>query len=220
VIRRFETYAFVPGTADDARRAVAAALGESGRYIPEVRHSAVGWNRSEEPAELVWEHAYDSPESYRRYMVHPYHADMIDRYVLPDSPERVVEPLRGAGLFGYHVEEPSFVLPSGAGRRVIMLRFDPSLPPGIESLRVELAKAAQAAGAISSTVGTNTMASSWFDGETPLPVPPPKWSHVWELGFDDIDALQRHLASGGSQLPEVAGATRWTELFYEVLPAT
>ena len=48
----------------------------------------MGTNLSDAPVQLVWEHAYESPEAYRRYMVHPYHAVVIDRYLLPDAPER------------------------------------------------------------------------------------------------------------------------------------
>ena len=52
--------------------------------------------------DLVWEHAFASPEAYRRYMVHPYHAGVLDRYLLHDSPERVViDNDLGAGLVGY-----------------------------------------------------------------------------------------------------------------------
>ena len=216
MIRRFETYSFVAGTPDEARLELAEVLFAAGSYIPEVRQSAVGWNSSSSPADLVWEHAYDSPEAYRRYMVHPYHADMIDRYVLPDSPERVVEPMTGAGLFGYHVDEPTFLLPPGSARRVVLLQLSPEAASRAVELSGRAGELAEAGGATCSSIGANTMAVCWFDGETPLPVPPPRWTHVWELGFPGLRALERHLTHGGDGLPGALGAERWTELCYEV----
>lgn len=220
MIRRFETYAFLPGTTDEARRRVGDVLARAGRFIPEVLDSAIGWNRSDAPSELVWEQAYQSAESYRRYMVHPYHAEMIDRYVLPDSPERVVEPITGAGLFGYYCAEPGFRLPPGGARRVVLLRLDEETGGAGDAaaLAERAERAAADAGAMGSMVGANTMAVAWFDGETPLPVPPPRWTHVWELGFERWDALERHVEGPGREAPAALGASRWAELRYEVLP--
>ena len=218
MIRRFETYAFLPGTAPEARRALAVVLSEAGRHIPEVRWSAVGWNRSDAPAELVWEHAFESAEAYRRYMVHPYHADLIDRYVLPDSPERVVEPLRGAGLFGYHGSGPDFVLEGGC-RRVVLLRLEDAAPTrAAAELAARAASAADGAGALLSVVGANTMAAAWFDGETPLPGPPPRWTHILEQGFSTMEALEAFTAASGRSVLEGPPVRRWTELCYEVEP--
>ena len=216
MIRRFETYAFLAGISDEQRLELAEVLFAAGSYIPEVRQSAIGWNSSTSPAELVWEHAYESPESYRRYMVHPYHADMIDRYVLPDSPERIVEPMTGAGLFGYHVDEPTFLLPPGSGRRVVLLHLPDAAASAVHELAGRAAELAKGVGATCSSMGANTLAVCWFDGETPLPVPPPRWTHVWELGFPDLGALERHLTHGGDRLPGALDAERWTELCYEV----
>jgi hypothetical protein len=181
VLRRFETYAFLPGVAAERRRRLADVLLEAGRHIPEVLGSAVGWNRSPASSELVWEHHFDSPATYQRYMVHPYHADLIDRYVLADSPERVVETVRGAGLFGYtwHGESAG----EQPSRLVALLDVDPGA--GEDDLRQlwdGLAEAAAAGGAASISYGANSLATAWFDGVTPLPGPPARWSHVWEAG--------------------------------------
>lgn len=221
MIRRFETYAFLPGTPDEARLVLAEVLGVCGHYIPEVLHNAVGWNASDAPAELVWEHAYESPESYRRYMVHPYHADMIDRYVLPDSPERTVEAVTGAGLFGYHTDSTAFVLPAGSARRVVLLRLEEAADADSAALVGRAEDAARSAGAMSSSLGANSMANSWFDGETPIAgFPQPKWTHIWELGFSGLGSLEEHLSHAGADLPRAIGAARWTELCYEVTEAS
>ncbi|HLX87759.1 MAG TPA: hypothetical protein VKR22_04830 [Acidimicrobiales bacterium] len=222
MIRRFETYAFLPGTPEQMRKRLAEVLGHCHRYIPEVIHNAVGWNDTDSPSELVWEHAYESAEAYRRYMVHPYHADLIDRYVLPDAPERVVEPITGAGLFGYHCPEASFVLKPGEARRVVLLRFEKA---GAERGRVEgravafagaASEAGKNAGAIMSVVGTNTLANTWFDGETPHG-PPPRWSHIWEQGYGDLATLEEHGSSTGADFLHEQGVERFIELRYEVL---
>lgn len=184
MIRRFETYAFLPDVETERREELATVLAEAGRYIPEVLHCAVGWNRSEAPAELVWEHAFASAETYRRYMVHPYHVEMIDRYVLADSPERIVEPAKGAALFGYHVPDISPVA-ARSGRRVILLSVDPeadhqAVVDVFCSLQVQSTSAVAWAG------GPNELATTWFDGESPLPVSPPRWSHIWEAGYSSL----------------------------------
>ena len=85
MLRRFEVYALRPDAPADAVVGLEEACRRCGRFIPEVLDGAVGTNLSDAPVQLVWEHAYASPEAYRRYMVHPYHAAVIDRYLLPDG---------------------------------------------------------------------------------------------------------------------------------------
>jgi len=183
MIRRFETYAFLPGTSSGSEERLATVLAEAGRYISEVLYCAVGRNLSDAPARLVWEHAFESAQSYQRYMVHPYHVEMIDRYVLADSPERIVEAAKGAGLFGYHCEDISRVS-SCPGRRVVLLDIEPAATAdAINALVDKLGAEAAAGGAVATGAGPNTLATTWFDGVNPLPIPPPKWSHVWEAGY-------------------------------------
>lgn len=75
------------------------------RYIPEVLLSAAGHNKTTVGLHFVWEHAYDSPEAYRRYMAHPFHANIYDRYLLNDSPERIVtDNAYDGGLLGYSLQ--------------------------------------------------------------------------------------------------------------------
>ncbi len=75
-----------------------------------------------------------------------------------------------------------------------------------------------------SVMAANTMGSAWFDGVTPV-MGPPRWTHVWEQGFVDLDALDAY-RHGDSTLADVerAGWEGWmggivkrcAELFYEV----
>ena len=105
--------------------ALATACRRCGQFIPEVLYSAVGWNLSDAPVHLVWEHAFASPEAYQRYMVHPFHAAVLDRYLLHDSPERVVtDNDLGAGLVGYQCDEPRVRHGRGRAPAVLLLRLD------------------------------------------------------------------------------------------------
>src|SRR4029078_7219482 len=96
MLGRFEIYTLAPGVSDEEAARLADVFRHAGRYIPELDHSVAGTNLSPSSVDLVWEHSYASPEAYQRYMVHPYHANVLDRYLLNDSPERLVSasPLR------------------------------------------------------------------------------------------------------------------------------
>lgn len=212
MIRRFETYAFVPGATDYQRRELARVVAEAGHYIPEVVHGAAGWNRSGSDAELVWEHAYESVAAYRRYMVHRYHAEVLDRYVLVDSPERVVEPVRGAGLFGYECEGTPYLLERGA-RRVVLLQVERAARAAeTAALERRLHEATSKVGGVLSVWGVNTMANRWFDGVTALAMPV-HYTHVWEQGFRSMDELERFPVSDFLGDPIVR---KTSELVYEV----
>jgi hypothetical protein len=230
MLRRFEIYALRPDAPVERVRALESACRRCGSFIPEVLDSAVGRNRSEAPVHLVWEHAYASAEAYGRYMVHPYHAVVLDRYLLQDSPERIVvdDPL-GAGLVGYSCDGPAYRM-SGGVRRVVLLRIRAqSSPEDVARLRHALEHApGDAPDMVVSVVGANTMGPAWFDGVTPI-TGPPRWTHVWEQGFPDLHALESY-RRGDSPMAEVERSgwehctggivTRSVELFYELTPST
>ncbi|HXQ60556.1 MAG TPA: Dabb family protein [Acidimicrobiales bacterium] len=192
MIRRFEIYSLRPGAPPGRVRALETACGRCGRFIPEVLHGAVGWNVSDAPVDLVWEHAFASPDAYRRYMVHPYHAAVLDRYLLHDSPERVVvDNDLGAGLVGYDCEGPVFAMTGGV-RRLVLLRLNRHASPSVVDRLVSVLANApgEADQMVLSAVGANTLGSAWFDAVTPI-AGRPRWTHLWEQGFasrDDLDA--------------------------------
>ena len=80
-----------------------------------------------------------------------------------------------------------------------------------------------------SVMAANTMGPAWFDGVTPI-TGPPRWTHLWEQGFPDLDALEgvspRRFADGrrwsdpGGSTGWLAIVTRSVELFYELTPGT
>jgi hypothetical protein len=208
VLRRFEAYTFDPNAPPAARTRLSQACLDSARYIPEILHSAIGEPATGAGVDLVWEHAYRSAEAYRRYMEHPFHASVLDRYLLADSPERVVvDSSLGVGLAGYPCAAPDYFLPSGI-RRLVFLdlrRAGPAEIDGVSGL------AGRATVPEVSVFAANSLASAWFDGETPLGMGP-RWSHLWEQGFGDAAGVSRHLESGGEpgggwdELPGVAAA--------------
>jgi hypothetical protein len=194
MLRRFEIYTLRDGVPADSVKRLEQAFTACGEFIPEVNHSVVGTNLSDQPIHLVWEHSYDSPEAYQRYMVHPYHANVLDRYLLNDSPERIVtsSPLGDGVLVGYACETPVYYVKDGVRKVVLFGLSGPEAETGrggfIDALR-KLADTEE--GVVLSVVEPNTMGVAWFDGVTPI-LPPSQWTHVWELGFESLDAYQAY----------------------------
>lgn len=202
MIRRFEIYRLRPDAPATRVAALETACRRAGDFIPEVLYSAVGRNRSDVPVDVVWEHAFASPDAYRRYMVHPYHASVLDRYLLHDSPERVVtDDALGAGLVGYRCSGPVFDLRHGI-RRLVLFRVDRYAPPAaVVRLEESLVAAVDDEDTLTlSTFGANTLGPAWFDAVTPL-TGTPRWTHLWEQGFGSTDDLEAYRV-GSSPLAE------------------
>ncbi len=184
------------------------AFRRCGEFIPEMTHSVVGKNLSAVDVDMVWEHGYESPEAYQRYMVHPFHANILDRYLLSDCPERIVgsSPLGDGGLVGYACDGPIYLLHSGM-RKVVLFGLEgpeDQLGSFMEDLR---SLAETEAGVVLSVIEPNTFGVAWFDGVTPM-LPPSRWTHVWELGFESgeaYDAFQK-----GESSPARAERAGWS----------
>jgi len=226
MLRRFEVYALSPDAPAERVRDLEEACRRCGRFIPEVLDCAVGQNLSDAPVQLVWEHAYAPPEAYRRYMVHPYHAVVVDRYLLPDAPGRIViDGPSGAGLYGYACDTPSYRMRSGVRRLVLLRVGSESSGAEVSKLREELEGAPEVVpDMVVSVLAANTMGSAWFDGVTPV-MGPPRWTHLWEQGFRSLDALEAYRQGGSTPAAmERVGwdqgtggvVSRAAELFYEV----
>ncbi len=189
MLRRYEMYSIRPDAPPDEVQRLADSFLRCGSIIPEVLDSAVGTNLSDLPLQLVWEHAYESPEAYQRYMVHPFHACILDRALLADSPERIVTANDvGAGLVGYVCDTPVYRLAAGI-RRLVLLELSPG-----EAAELSRAVAGDIDGLRVSVVAANSMASAWFDGVTPITAPP-RWSYVWEQGWDSLAAFEAYRRS-------------------------
>ena len=200
MLRRFEIYSIEPDAPADQLGLLRRSCRDCPRYIPEVLYSAVGDNLTSTPVHLAWEHAYASPEAYRRYMIHPFHASVLDRFLLADSPERIMSPTGfglGLGLAGYSCDGPDFALERGM-RRLLFLNLAGATDDQIRHLADGAAKAAS--GGVTqmavSVFAENSLATRWFDGET-VSAPPPPWTHIWEQGFADEAAWDSYAEGGG-----------------------
>jgi hypothetical protein len=111
---------------------------------------------------------------------------------LNDCPERIVtESVLGDGvLVGYVCESPIYYMKEGV-RKVVLLGLRG--PAGEQaSLISALRRLADTEdGVVLSVVEPNTMGTAWFDGVTPI-LPPSQWTHVWELGFESMDAYDAY----------------------------
>ncbi|HEY3673337.1 MAG TPA: Dabb family protein [Acidimicrobiia bacterium] len=187
-IRRWEMFTVASEAPATARERLWRAMRDCDRFIPGITRCAVGTNVADGPIELVWETTYASVGAYATtYMTHPYHAALLDRFLLPDCPERITTPNSfGAGLIGYTVDR---VRPLGpvALRRLLLLDFtDPN-----EAAAAAQAVAAADDGWSESILAENTMATRWFDGETDLGGRP-DWSHIWDQCFASVDQYEAH----------------------------
>ena len=214
MLRRWEIYSLAPDATEENVRCMENSLLQCQRYLPELLHSAIGYNRSPVGYDLAWEHAYESPESYQPYMVRPYHSNIIDRYLLSDSPERVVtDSDLDAGLVGYTCDGPVFYLPPGYARRVVLLRLRPGSAEAFAAI-VDEAKAADPR-MILSVFAENSFATRWMDGVTQI-YEQTTFSHIWEQGYQDLAEAE----AAFSEWREHAGnmIEKTLELWYEIKP--
>ncbi len=156
-LRRWEMFSLAPDAPRAARERLVRAMRDCGRFIPGISRCAVGTNTAGPPIELVWETTYQSVGAYATtYMTHPYHASLLDRFLLPDCPERITttNPL-GAGLIGYPVGRDRPLGPV-AVRRLLLLDFDDATAAAVVARAVDAAHD----GWSDSILAENTMATA------------------------------------------------------------
>jgi hypothetical protein len=194
MLRRFESYGFHETTTPEQVAELERVLLHAGDFIPEVLYSAVGRNESDTDAELVWEHAYEGPDAYARYMCHPYHICILDRYLLPECPECITasRPGAGVGLLGYEIDGAPFRHEGGIRRLVAMKAAEGTDDETWRAFASELEdRPSHAAGMRVSIVVPNIMGLEWF---------PDGWTHLWEQAYDDEPAMRRALADEAGAL--------------------
>lgn len=212
MLRRWEIYSLAPGTPNAKVEEMERRFLECQRHLPELLHSAIGYNQSPAGYDIAWEHAYQSPESYQRYMVHHYHSNIIDRYLLNDSPERVViDSELDAGLVGYACEGPVFYLPPGHARRLVLLRLRPGSAEAFAAI-IEQSKATNPS-MLLSVFAENSFATRWMDGVNQI-YAETTYTHIWEQGYADLaDAEQ---ASTSWQIIADDMVEKTLELWYTI----
>lgn len=209
MLRRFESYGFAPHATPELQAELARVLRETGAFIPEVLDSAIGRNRSAAAVDLVWEHAYERPDAYARYMWHPFHICVLDRYLLPENPECITSSRRELqlGLFGYEVDGAPFRATTGVRRVVAMKVGAAAVPAEVDGFLARLnARAEEVDGVDVSVAAPNTMGLEWF---------PDGWTHVWEQAFPDEDAMHESLDEESRWL-ESGPMAEWIDLWYEI----
>ncbi len=212
MLRRFEMYKMRDGTSAETVAELEDVLRGCGKYIPQVLHSVVGRNLTDTNVDMVWEQAYESRETYyEQYMRHPYHICVFDRYLLPDSPGRVVENGSiGLGLVGYEIDGPAYLRKDGI-RRLVMLRMRADAATErvdelLSALREAPAEAPQLAVSIAAA---NSMGEEWFPGV---------WTHIWEQAFDSEEDMRSYL-EGESWLAR-AERSGWRDETSDVVEAS
>jgi len=210
-IRRWEMFTIEPTAPAADRERLWRAMRDCDRFIPGITRCAVGTNTAAGPIELVWETTYASIDAYATtYMTHPYHAALLDRFLLPDCPERITTTNDfGAGLIGYTVERDRPLGPV-ALRRLVLLDFSDLG----EADHAGRAVAATDDGWSESILAENTMATRWFDGETDLGGRP-AWSHLWDQCFASVEQYEAHRrGASGAAVVEASLAVRSAEVVY------
>ena len=205
MLRRFESYAFDDTATSEQIAELASALRRCGEFIPEVRDSIVGMNKSEADVALVWEHAYEGPDAYARYMCHPYHICVLDRFLLPESPECITAPRAqlGIGLMGYEIDDAQFRCDSGV-RRLVAMKV--SVDVGADEWRSFVSTLTARPELRVSIVASNAMGLEWF---------PNGWTHVWEQAYDDEGAMQRAIVDE-TVLLDAGPIDGWIDVWYRL----
>jgi hypothetical protein len=211
-LRRWEMFSLDPEAPPAARERLTRAMRECDRFIPGISRCAVGANTAGTPIDLVWETTYESVGAYATtYMTHPYHASLLDRFLLPDCPERITTTNSlGAGLIGYPVERDRPLGPV-AVRRLLLLDFD-----DVGMVRGAAAEVAETDdGWSDSILAENSMATRWFDGETDLGIPN-VWPHLWDQCFASNEQYEAHCAgrTRAAGVEASLGAARIAEIVY------
>jgi hypothetical protein len=211
-LRRWEMFSLAPDAPAAARERLWRAMGHCDRFIPGISRCAIGTNTAGPPIDLVWETTYESVGAYATtYMTHPYHAALLDRFLLPDCPERITTTnTLGAGLIGYRVP-PDRPLGPVAIRRLLLLDFDD--PEAAKAAAAEVDAADD--GWSESILAENTMATRWFDGETELGIAN-AWPYMWDQCFASPAQYEEHRAgrTRAADLEAGLGAIRVVEILY------
>jgi hypothetical protein len=145
-------------------------------------------------------------------MVHPFHANIYDRYLLNDSPERIVtDNPYDVGLLGYSCGAPSYLLPPGAARRLVLLRLAPGRADSFRAITAEVKS--RNPQMILSVFAENTFGTRWLDGVTQI-LESTTYTHIWEQGYESLASA----AATGSDWRASAGTAveKAIELWYEL----
>ena len=175
MIRRFYVMPVKPGVTEDQLRHFIDGLNAADMFMHGLFDSSAGVDF--ESRTVLWEHNFVDEQSYTgAYMVHPYHAATLDDALMPDSPLCIMQ-----DTYVVRYQPPGAIPRMEQGiRRIVLL----NLPEEADTSVIEALSAPSADVATSAFYPDNI---GWvsFKGRA--------WTHVWEQGFTDTDALNRYL---------------------------
>jgi hypothetical protein len=175
VIRRFYILPLKPGVSVARVERFVRALDDADRFIPGLIDSSAGVDV--ENRTVVWENTFVDEATYSGpYMVHPYHIATIDDFVMADSPSCLTQDIVATR---YQLPGAIPKIPKGIRRLVLVNISDGSDVAPLEALAVE------PDGMATSVLRPDDV--GWVSAKGR------PWTHIWEQGFTDPDALQRYL---------------------------
>jgi hypothetical protein len=186
-IRRFEVYKIWLDTPPQTLDRFERAFSVISKYIPQVHESFLGKNLLDTEPTHVWEHTFESwNDLLEIYMLHPYHACVLDRYLGPESPECISEVTTKGALVYYETEGWKPLLNRGL-KRLVLLRVSSQAEQQFTKALVEEAQRlqAQVRGMTVSSLARDLSGTIW--GWVSW------WTHVWEQVFSDEGALKTYL---------------------------
>ena len=213
MLRRYLMYRVNPDAPKDLVAKMDKSMRHAQRWIPEVLHSAVGHNKSPVGLNFVWEHAYEDSEAYKRYQVHPFHANIYDRYVLPGPEALVIHNRDDVSLIGFYCEGPVYFLPSGYARRVVLVRLKEGTVDAFKAI-TEKEKSANPK-MVLSVFAENTLGTRWMDGVTKI-VDDAPYSHIWEQGYTSLADAEAASTAWRAQAADMIEDAKLIELWYEL----
>lgn len=155
------------------------ALADADAYIDGLQDSSAGIDTQRNT--MIWEMRFVDENTYTgAYMVHPYHVDTLDRYLISDRPERIAHDI---ATMRYTCRAAGKPLMHGI-RRIMLMDLDRESADAGAAILEGLA--GRAAGIRKSVFSADDIAWN-FPGKRST------WTHVWEQGFEDEAALDRYL---------------------------
>ncbi|MFA7588704.1 MAG: hypothetical protein WCY11_21370, partial [Novosphingobium sp.] len=177
MIRRFYIMPLRHGVKQSEIDELIGSMTACDRFLHGITDSSAGLD-FDSPT-VIWENNLASEEMYTGpYMHHPYHAGTLDNYLMGDSPQCCTQDIHTTR---YYMEEGQPRLDKGIRRLVLMKMAEDADTGRLEAL------AAAPVGMASSVLRQDTVGWVSPKGRT--------WTHIWEQGFTDMDALETYLAS-------------------------
>jgi hypothetical protein len=177
MIRRFYIMPVDHGVSDEKVEEFAKVFNDADKHIHVLFDSAAGIDINSRT--VIWENNFVDEETYYGpYMLSPYHAESLDKYIVVESPECISHDIFTAR---YIVPEGTPRLEKGIRRLLLLHIADDCDTSAFEAYAAQL----------------KGIATSVFSPENVVWVSPKGRSctHVWEQGFTDMAEMDRFLSS-------------------------